>query len=799
MIKKSFRTFLYLIATFLILFQSAYALNVVKLSPEYFPNSSIGRALSSADIYVGIPDLDPEIVANQKTLSVQQEDGTIVAVTQPISTGAGGVPLYLGSPVTLLVSGDYSLKVLDSYGAQIYYIPSTLYYTPPTTAYAQYWPDYTEVDQGAAGGGNSVYDILEEVGAATNATLYFAHNSGEATTTYTFTTNTTISANYNIAIEKGVVFDGAGTLTENGPFKPGRYKVFGDSITVLLGPGSTDEAYPEWWENNTTPGMTDMTDAINACATAAKTNLIKVKFGPGIYLVTESLDFTEANQTELAGKREGWIIEGSGQRSTIIKPVLTEAYPVMDLTGSAYAQVRDLSIYSYDDTGLQTCGILSAYSSTGGGHWQKFSNLMVRGYFNGGAAFASSCSDQFVLDNCHLYNLEGVAAAFFAPTIVATAYLTASIDSKFATITTQGNTKITTRDCAFYSTDSAATIFNGYADWEDTGSYWACLGTSTKALHFLGKSGGSSLTFSGMRMETDHADGNAIGIYIDAAGDGTLVGGTLQGQIEQDTNTSHAIQANTHIIHAMIINVVKTVTNTASLIDGDIANSVIMLSRPNNHNITSYTASSGGNTIYSVGDLLTTNWINVRSEIKYGARTYNSTEQGNRYSSIGSSDSFGREFGGIMYQAMNSDSSGAADDVLFTYEIPAFTTPTLDIDKSVIRIKCFGTTAANANAKDIRLYGKWYNDSTTTTNDYLLVQNDVTGSPNAGAWEINSTIQGLFESFSSMIVNAVPQTSDTQKFHDGEYFEYGVDTLTIEVRTSAALNDVYGNGFIITF
>ena len=89
------------------------ATNIVQLSPEYFPNSSIGRPLASADIYVGKVDLDPEIVANQKTLSVQQEDGTIVAVSQPISTSAGGVPQYLGSPVTLLVEGNYSLKVND--------------------------------------------------------------------------------------------------------------------------------------------------------------------------------------------------------------------------------------------------------------------------------------------------------------------------------------------------------------------------------------------------------------------------------------------------------------------------------------------------------------------------------------------------------------------------------------------------------------------------------------------------------------------------------------------------------------
>lgn len=103
----------------------SYALNRVQLSPEYFPNPISSKALSNADIYVGEVDLDPEVLANRKQVSVLQENGTIVAVSQPIKTGLGGTPVYNGSPVTMLVNGSYSLKVLNSYGAQVYYIPSS--------------------------------------------------------------------------------------------------------------------------------------------------------------------------------------------------------------------------------------------------------------------------------------------------------------------------------------------------------------------------------------------------------------------------------------------------------------------------------------------------------------------------------------------------------------------------------------------------------------------------------------------------------------------------------------------------
>jgi hypothetical protein len=264
MTRKSFKIFLYLTAIFLILLQSAYALNVVKLSPIYLPNTSIGRALSNADIYVGKPDLDPEIVANQKTLSVQQEDGTIVAVTQPISTGAGGVPLYEGSPVTLLVEGDYSLKVLDSSGDQIYYVPSTAYEKYLVTG-NYYYPDYTEADQGVVGSGNSVTDILTEVGTTTKATLYFSHNSGEATTTYTFTTPTTITSNFNVIVEEGAIFSG----------------------TLYFAPGSINKVYPKWWGVNTTPGTTDMTSEIQSAIDSISAG--DVVFNGQTYLISDSL------------------------------------------------------------------------------------------------------------------------------------------------------------------------------------------------------------------------------------------------------------------------------------------------------------------------------------------------------------------------------------------------------------------------------------------------------------------------------------------------------------------------------
>lgn len=99
-------------------------MNRVILSPEYFPSPTKGVPISLGSIYVGEPDTDPTVVINQKQISVQEENGTITPVSQPILTGAGGIPMYNGSPVTILVDGDYSLRVNDSLGTQVYYVPS---------------------------------------------------------------------------------------------------------------------------------------------------------------------------------------------------------------------------------------------------------------------------------------------------------------------------------------------------------------------------------------------------------------------------------------------------------------------------------------------------------------------------------------------------------------------------------------------------------------------------------------------------------------------------------------------------
>lgn len=100
---------------------------VVQLPVGYFPDPSKGRPLWNAKIYVGTIDLDPRTSANQKVVTGRQENGTEVALAQPVRTNSGGVPVDgAGNVVTLLVDGAYAMAVDDKNDNQKYYFADVL-------------------------------------------------------------------------------------------------------------------------------------------------------------------------------------------------------------------------------------------------------------------------------------------------------------------------------------------------------------------------------------------------------------------------------------------------------------------------------------------------------------------------------------------------------------------------------------------------------------------------------------------------------------------------------------------------
>ena len=93
----------------------------------YVPDPDISQALGLASLYFGQEGKEPANNPDErKQVYALQEDGSAVAISQPIKTTIGGVAEYNGSPVNLAVDGGYSFEALSSGGSQKYYYPSIL-------------------------------------------------------------------------------------------------------------------------------------------------------------------------------------------------------------------------------------------------------------------------------------------------------------------------------------------------------------------------------------------------------------------------------------------------------------------------------------------------------------------------------------------------------------------------------------------------------------------------------------------------------------------------------------------------
>lgn len=105
---------------------------VINFPIPYINDPDTGKPLFEGQVFVGQPDLDPEVVGNQKQLNIVQENGTVIPIPQPAILSQGGIPQHNGTPVRLDVSGNYSIKILDKNGAQKYYIENVFEGHPVT-------------------------------------------------------------------------------------------------------------------------------------------------------------------------------------------------------------------------------------------------------------------------------------------------------------------------------------------------------------------------------------------------------------------------------------------------------------------------------------------------------------------------------------------------------------------------------------------------------------------------------------------------------------------------------------------
>jgi len=167
-------------------------------------------------------------------------------------------PIVLDSrgEATVFCTGEYTFKLLDADGAIIWTQDDVTGFG--TDQNNIYYVDSTESDQGAAGSGRSLKDIIDSVGTSASATIVFSHSGSGNTTSYVVGTDETVPSNFRLVIEEGAllspssgvtltiyspenieagprqqIFDGNGNIasTRLGRWEAGWFAVVGDDST----------------------------------------------------------------------------------------------------------------------------------------------------------------------------------------------------------------------------------------------------------------------------------------------------------------------------------------------------------------------------------------------------------------------------------------------------------------------------------------------------------------------------------------------------------------------------------------
>jgi hypothetical protein len=231
-----------------------------------------------------------------------------------------------------------------------------------------YYVDASAADQGAATtrADRTIKDLVDSIGTSKSATLVLPHSGTGNTTTYTLSTAEVLTSNIHIKFEPGALLkpDLGIALTVASPehiIASPRQQIFdttneSDAVAFTVG----GVVYVDWWENNATPGTTDMASAIQAAIDVCGEGTGIVKLNTGIYAVGTTLDIN-ASDVMISGTGNKNNPKGatynSGDGSTVIKwigavssSIITINADEIDIVWGTY--LRDLTIDGDDTTSI---------------------------------------------------------------------------------------------------------------------------------------------------------------------------------------------------------------------------------------------------------------------------------------------------------------------------------------------------------------------------------------------------------------------------------------------------------------
>jgi hypothetical protein len=166
--------------------------------------------------------------------------------------------------------------------------------------------------------------------------------------------NLTLSSNLKILPNVDLQIATTKTLTINGTFDVGRYKIFSYTGTskAVFGSGNIKEVYPEWWGENTIPGTTDMAPMIQAAidsrAAWGATTGIKypiISFSSADYLIESALNLTT---TYVAGTMQHDCVHlrGTGYGGGGTRIIGNTGNLMIDTCGSIFIKIEDIALSS---------------------------------------------------------------------------------------------------------------------------------------------------------------------------------------------------------------------------------------------------------------------------------------------------------------------------------------------------------------------------------------------------------------------------------------------------------------------
>ncbi|CNE35470.1 phage tailspike protein [Yersinia intermedia] len=131
---------------------------VVSMPSQLFTMPRKFGAVFNGKIYIGLIDTDPTIPSNQIQVYLENEDGSLVPMAQPIIINAGGYPVYNGQVSKFVTVEGHSMAVYDNLNVQQFYFPNVLKYDPDQFKSQLSGPDGSSY-VGRPGGG-TVADVM---------------------------------------------------------------------------------------------------------------------------------------------------------------------------------------------------------------------------------------------------------------------------------------------------------------------------------------------------------------------------------------------------------------------------------------------------------------------------------------------------------------------------------------------------------------------------------------------------------------------------------------------------------------